>query len=239
MSISIDVAGTAIPTDASQVKSLQSDEALLFSLRAAWFSVLDLTLNTIPAGFVAEDVKYTGPAVSFPLGPVTFGLQANAEASLSLYTSGTLLSFKDGLEQPLQENVPVLPGMAYLALTLNLNFSGNATFTYSGGAYGVNSELDATRTYAVSFNKAFAPSTPVRQALAAVSSRSFCRCTRRCSSTWKKAITCYTSSTVTCTSRSVPMVASTPLYMQASLLLTYRDARFASCEFRCWGEAGD
>lgn len=40
--------------------------------------------------------------------------------------------------------------------------------TYSGGAYGVNSELDATRTYAVSFYKAFAPSTPVRQALAAL-----------------------------------------------------------------------
>ena len=36
MSISIDVAGTATPTDASQVKSLQSDEALLFSLGAAW-----------------------------------------------------------------------------------------------------------------------------------------------------------------------------------------------------------
>ena len=168
MSISIDVAGTAIPTDASQVKSLQSDESLLFSLGAAWFSVLNLTLSTIPASFAAEDVKYTGPAVSFPLGPVTFGLQANAEASLSLYTSGTLLSFKDGLEQPLQENVPVLPGMAYLALTLNLNLSGNATFTYSGGAYGVNAELDATRTYAVSFYKAFAPSTPVRQALAAL-----------------------------------------------------------------------
>ena len=60
--------------------------------------------------------------------------------------------------------------MAYLALTLNLNLSGNATFTYSGGAYGVNAELDATRTYAVSFYQMFARSMPVRQALAAACS---------------------------------------------------------------------
>ena len=168
MSLSIDVAGTAIPTDASQIKSLQSDEALVFSLGAAWLSVLDLTLGTVPTAFVAGDLKYAGPAVTFPLGPVTFGLQANTSASLLLHKSGLLLSFQDGLEQPAEQSVTVSSGVAYLELTLNLNLSGNATFTYSGGAYGITSELDATCTYAVSFYKAFAPTTPVRQALAAL-----------------------------------------------------------------------
>ena len=168
MSISIDVAGSAIPTDVSAIKSLQADETLIFGLGAAWLSILDLTLGTVPPNFVGGDVKYSGPAVTFPLGPITFGLQANAGVSLTLRTYGVLTTFQDGLEQPVQRNIAVPAGLAYLALTLDLNISGNATFAYSGGAYGVTAEFDATRTYAISYYKAFSTSIPLREALSAV-----------------------------------------------------------------------
>ena len=134
----------------------------------AWLSIFDLTLGTVPQNFVGGDVKYSGPAVTFLLGPVTFGLHSNAGVSLALHTSGVLTTFHDGLDQPVERNVAIPAGVVYLALTLNLNISGNATFLYSGGAYGATAGLDTTRTYAISFYKAFSPSTPVRQAVARV-----------------------------------------------------------------------
>ncbi len=168
MSLSLNVAGTSLPTSLDAVKSLRTDAAMLFHLSAAWSSILDLPLGSVPANVLSDDIQYGGPPVQFPLGPVQFGLQANAAVSLTLHTSGVLLSFQDGLDQPATQTVAVASGVAYLALTLHLTVPGNATFKYSGGAYGVTSELDATRTYAVSFYKAFAPSTTVRQALPAL-----------------------------------------------------------------------
>ena len=168
MSLSLDVAGVTLPTSLDAVKSLRTEAAMLFHLPAAWHSALDLPLGSVSANLLSGDIQYGGPQVQFPLGPVQFGLEANAAASLALHTSGALLSFEDGLDQPATENVAVPSGTVYLALTLRLTVSGNATFNYSGGEYGVTSELDATRTYAVSFYKAFAPSTPVRQALPAL-----------------------------------------------------------------------
>ena len=168
MPLSIDVAGIVVPTGLDAVKSLRSDAALLFHLAAVWRSLLDQPLGSVAPNLVSGDIQYSGPPVQFPLGPVQFGLQANAAASLALHTSGVLLSFQDGLDQPTTQTIAVPAGVAYLALTLHLNLSGNVTFTYSGGAYGVTAELDATRTYAVSFFKAFPPSTPVRQALSAL-----------------------------------------------------------------------
>ena len=133
MSITIDVAGSVIPTDATAIKSLRADATLLFGLGPAWLAILDLTLGTVPPQFVAGDATYTGPAVSFPLGPVTFGLQANAGVSLALHTSGVLTTFQNGLEQPVQQTIAVPADVAYLALTLHCNISGNASSAYSGG----------------------------------------------------------------------------------------------------------
>jgi hypothetical protein len=53
-----------------------------------------------------------------------------------------------------------------MKLTLSFTISATAAGNYSAGAYGVTAALDTSDTYSVTFCKAFAPSTPVREAIA-------------------------------------------------------------------------
>ena len=167
MSLTIAVAGTTIPTDPQSFKSLQTDESLLFSMGGAWLTILDMTLGSVPSTFAPGAASYDGPAVAFtPWGGITFGLQSHADVSVNLHPLQGLLTFNDGLDTPVQKSVDGKQGASYLSLTLGLKISANLSGAYSGGAYGVNSAGSASRSYAVSFYKAFAPTTSVRNALA-------------------------------------------------------------------------
>ena len=66
----------------------------------------------------------------------------------------------------MQKSVDGKQGALYLSLTLDLKISANLSGMYSGGAYGVTSAGSASRSYAISFYKAFTPTTSVREALA-------------------------------------------------------------------------
>jgi len=169
VSLTIAVAGTTIPTDPQSFKSLQTDESLVFSLGGAWLSILDMTLGSVPATFAPGAASYDGPAVDFtPGGGITFGLQSHADVSVNLHPPQGLLTFNDGLDSPMQKSVDGKQGVLYLSLTLDLKISANLNGAYSGGAYGVTSAASASRSYGVSFYKAFAPTTSVREALAQV-----------------------------------------------------------------------
>jgi hypothetical protein len=168
MSFDLSVAGTAIPTDISALKGFQNDLNLAFGLDETLKSVLDATLSQVPSSKTKSPVTYKGNEKTWRpgMGPVTFGLQATAGGTVEILSSGQILTYTDGLETQTQKSIAVPSGTAYVKLTLNFTLGGNATANWSGGAYGVKSSVDGEQTYAISFCKAFAPSTVVREALA-------------------------------------------------------------------------
>ena len=97
---------------------------------------------------------------------VTFGLQGGASGVLEIVTAGDLLAYTDGLNAPQTQTVAAVAGTAYVRLTLGFSLAGNAAGTYSGGAYGVKAGGSAATVYGITFAKAFAPSTTVRDAIA-------------------------------------------------------------------------
>src|SRR5579872_2222430 len=168
MSFSVTIPGVTIPTDASALKSFQDDLNLAFHLDSTFSSLLTTELSKVPPNASKSAVSYTSPAKSWKPGggPVTFGLQGGAGGALEIVTSGDLLSYTDGLDSPQPQAVPVAANTAYLKLTLNFSISANASGNYSNGPYGVKSALDASAQYAITFCKAFPPSTLVGGAIA-------------------------------------------------------------------------
>jgi hypothetical protein len=142
MSFDVSVAGTAIPTDVSTLKSLPGDKDLAFELDATLNLLLNAALAQIPSDKAKSSVSYKSPAISLPpLGPVTFGFQAGVGGALEIINGGNLIAYTDGLDTQTQKSIPLPPDSAYVKLTLNLNVSGNASANWSSGAYGVKSSL--------------------------------------------------------------------------------------------------
>lgn len=170
MAFDVSIAGTAIPTDATALKSFRDDLNLAFSLDKTLFSFLDGPMSSVPASANIAKVSYTSPNASWAPanGPVTFGLSGGVGGQFEIVLSGDLVPYTDGLDSPKQTSVPVPPHTAYTRLTLNFSISvqlsGNGSF--SGGAYGVKGSTSSTDTYAITFCKAFDPSTPVKTAIA-------------------------------------------------------------------------
>jgi hypothetical protein len=113
--------------------------------------------------------KYTGPKATWTpyAGPVTFGLSGGVSFALDIVLSGTLLTYKDNLSNPTDTKLPVPPHSAYVRLTLNmsLNASVSGSGSFSGGAFGVKGSATTNDTYAITFSKAFDPSTKVQDAI--------------------------------------------------------------------------
>jgi hypothetical protein len=170
MSFDVNVAGTAIPTDITALKSFQDDLNLAFSLDSTLSTLLDATLANVPSSAATSTVTYTSPSASWSPGggPVQFGLQGGVTGTLAVVTNGTLLSYTDGLDSPQTKTVPVPANTAYLSLTLKFNISANVAGKYSAGAYGVTASASTADSYSITFSKAFLPTTPVRTALAQV-----------------------------------------------------------------------
>ena len=168
MSFDVSLAGIAIPTNLAALKSFPADRTLAFSLDGTLQLLLNATLAQVPADKSKTSVSYTSPAVSWTPGPVTFGLQGGVSGALEVLLAGNLVTYTDGLETQTQQTISVPANTAYLRLTMNFNLSGNAAANWSGGAYGVKSALDGSATYAITFAKAFAPTTKVIDALGAV-----------------------------------------------------------------------
>lgn len=168
MSFNVTIAGTAIPTEVSALKSFKDDLNLAFSLDSSLFSQLDTELGNVQANESKSSVAYVGSPVAWNPGdgPVEFGLQDSATGTLEIVKSSNLISYTDGLDSPQQKSIPVAANIAFLKLTLNFTISANAAGNYSGGSYGVKSALDTSATYAIMFCKRFASSIPVRKAIA-------------------------------------------------------------------------
>jgi hypothetical protein len=127
-------------------------------------------LGSVPSTLADNSVSYKGPALNFrPAGgPLSFGLQTGATTTLEVHSSGTLVTYNDGLDSSQVQTIMIPSGAVYLSLTLVFTIAANASAKYSGGTYGVKASLDTSRPYSVCFHKAFAPATQVRQALAQV-----------------------------------------------------------------------
>ena len=168
MSFDVTIAGTAIPTNVGALKSFQNVLNLAFSLDSTLVSLLDSALSNVPSNSSKSTIAYTSPAASWNPGggPVQFGLQGGATGTLEVVTSGDLVSYTDGLDSPEQKSISATANIAYMKLTLKFTISANVSANYSGGTYGVKSSLDSSDTYAISFCKAFTPSTLVRTAIA-------------------------------------------------------------------------
>lgn len=168
MSFDLSVAGTALPTDVSALKSFPEDLNLAFDLDETLKPALDVALSQVPSGKTKSSINYKGGEQKWQpaKGPVTFGLLATAGGTVEILSSGQILTYTDGFETQTQKSVAVPSGTAYVKLTLNFTLGGNATANWSGGAYGIKSSADGDQTYAISFCKAFAPSKVVREALA-------------------------------------------------------------------------
>jgi len=169
MSFDVSVAGTAIPTDSTALKSFRNDLNLAFGLDKTLSSFLDGPMSAVASSASTTQVSYTSPNASWAPagGPVTFGLSGSASGKFEIVLSGNLVPYTDGLDNPKQTSVTVPPHTAYTRLTLNFSItaqvSGNGSF--SGGAYGVKGSASSTDTYAITFCKAFDPSTPVKTAI--------------------------------------------------------------------------
>jgi hypothetical protein len=170
MALNITLAGIAIPTDAAALQSFPNDRNLAFSLDNTLAQLLDSTLANVPSSAATTTVNYTSPSASWipGAGPVTFGLSGGVTGTLAVVTSGTLLSYTDGLDSPQIKTIPVPSNTAYLSLTLKFSISANVAGQYSGGAYGVTASASSSDSYSITWSKAFAPTTLVRDALAKV-----------------------------------------------------------------------
>jgi hypothetical protein len=83
MSFDVSVAGTAIPTDVSTLKSLPGDKDLAFELDATLNLLLNATLAQVPSDKAKSSVSYKSPAISLPpLGPVTYGWAGDSDAEV-------------------------------------------------------------------------------------------------------------------------------------------------------------
>jgi hypothetical protein len=169
MSFDLDIAGATIPTDVGALKSFKKELNPIFHLDSTLKSLLNSTLADVPASKGKTAVSYGGSTISWrPDGaPVTFGLKAGGGGALQIVTSGgNLVAYSDGLDSPKKKSIVVPSGLAYVNLSLNFNLSADVAGTYSGGLYGVTAALSDTVTYAVTFCKAFAPTTNVQTAIA-------------------------------------------------------------------------
>ena len=168
MPLNVVVSGTSIPTEPAALKDLRADLNLAFALDTTLLPLLATTLDKVPASSTRSVVSYTSPALSWsPEGSaVTFGLQGGASGVLEIVTAGDLLTYTDGLNAPETQSVTAVAGTAYVRLTLGFSLAGNAAGTYSGGAYGVKAGGSAATVYNITFAKAFASSTTVRDAIA-------------------------------------------------------------------------
>jgi hypothetical protein len=169
MSFDVSIAGTAIPTDSTSLKSFQDALNLAFGLDNTLSSFLGGPLSGVPASAASSQVSYTSPNASWNPsgGPITFGLSGSASGKFEIVLSGDLVPYTDGLDNPKQTSVPVPPHTAYTRLTLNFSISAqvSGSGSFSGGAYGVKGSASSTDTYAITFCKAFDPSTTVKTAI--------------------------------------------------------------------------
>lgn len=167
MSFEVTVAALTVPTDVSALKSFKDDLNLAFSLESVLKAFLNTSLAQVPAASSKSSVAYTSPAASWNPegGPVTFGLQGGASGTFEILTSGTLLSYTDGLDSPQQKDIPLPANKAYTRLTLSFNISATASGNYSNGAYGVKAALDTAVSYKIVFCKAFDPATTLATAI--------------------------------------------------------------------------
>ena len=171
MSFDVSVAGISVPTDSATLKSFRNDLNLAFGLDKAFVSFIDGPMSAVPSSAASSRVSYTSPSASWAPGPagspVTFGLSGSASGKFEIVLSGDLVPYTEGLDNPKQTSVQVPPHIAYIRLTLNFSItvqvSGSGSF--SGGAYGVKGSASSTDTYAVTFCKAFDPSTSVKTAV--------------------------------------------------------------------------
>ena len=170
MALNVTIAGVAIPTNLAALKSFPNNLNLAFSLDSTFSALLGDTLEDVPSSAATSTVTYTSPSASWNPegGPVTFGLSGGVTGTLAIVTSGSLLSYTDGLDSPQTKTVPVPANTAYLSLTLNFNISANVAGKYSGGAYGVTAALSIADSYSITWSKAFLPTTLVSDALAEV-----------------------------------------------------------------------
>jgi hypothetical protein len=169
MSFNLSIAGAPIPTNAGALKSFEKDLNLAFNLDSTLSSLLGSTLADVPASKSKTAVTYSGPLASWKPAdtPVRFGLRGGAGGSLQIVASGgELVSYDDGLDSAKKKAVTVPSGLAYVSLSLNFNISADVTGSYSNGPYGVSAALDESVTYAITFCKAFAPTTNVQTAIA-------------------------------------------------------------------------
>jgi hypothetical protein len=167
MAFDLSIAGVDIPTDAVAYQSFPNDIEMAFNLDSTLSSLLDVTLANVPSSAATSTVTYTSPSASWSPGGgvVQFGLQGGVTGTLAVVTSGTLLSYTDGLDSPQTVNVPVPQNTAYLSLTLKFNISANVATNYSGGEWGVKAAASTADSYSITFSKTFAPNTTVRVAL--------------------------------------------------------------------------
>ena len=168
MSFDITVAGSKIPTDTASLKDFRADLNLAFSLDAMLRTILDTPLGKVPPNLETTSVAYSSGAQAWDPsgGAVRFGLQGGATGTLRIINSGPLVSYSDGLDQPVTKTITPPNTVSYVSLTLNFTISANASGNYSGGAYGVKAALDTADSYAIQFCKSFAPSTTVQAAIA-------------------------------------------------------------------------
>jgi len=169
MSFDVSVAGTAVPTDFTALKSFRDDLNLAFGLDKMLSSFLEGPMSGVPSTAAASRVSYTSPSASWnPAdGPVTFGLSGSASGKFEIVLGGDLVPYTDGLDNPKKTSVPVPPHTAYTRLTLNFSITAQVSGSgnFSGGAYGVKGSASSTDSYAITFCKAFDPSTPVKTAI--------------------------------------------------------------------------
>src|SRR5580698_4411947 len=105
MSFDLSVAGTAIPTDISALKSFQDELNLAFELDETLKLALDMSLSQVPSSKAKSPVTYKGNEKTWrpAMGPVTFGLQATAGGTVEILSSGQILTYTDGLETQTQK----------------------------------------------------------------------------------------------------------------------------------------
>jgi hypothetical protein len=167
------------PLSVSSMKDLKSDEDLVLHMGGEFHDWLDKPISELPKELQTTGLNYTSGTQTWKPGDFTFTLCGGVKSTVSVATSGSLLSYTDEFPTEVTIGDPAIAnkkntkaitvpdGAAYVSVSLVLTIKGGISASFTSGIYGVCGSVNDADTFTVTFSKKFDPSDVLSDALKA------------------------------------------------------------------------
>ncbi len=135
------------------------------SLGTEFTNLLDRPLGSIPASLSSANIQLSSGNPSWSVGNFTFTLSGGVSGTVSVITSGDLLSYTDGFATEVAtdlttttnanptKTIPVAASTAFVCVALDFSIQGGISGNFTSGTYGVSSSVSANETFSIAFYK--------------------------------------------------------------------------------------